>query len=202
MKKQLSTFVFFFIVAAPAQSAEGPFGVNWGESKSALESKGITLEASGGEGRISSFKTKQLPKNLSIAEQYALFIDNEYQLQKIIMVSKDIDEDLYGSKGKQTFSDLKSKLAQKYGSPTNGLERVGMALYKDENEFYQCLGYEGCGMWVATYEDKKEGVSVLLELKGMKRGKGYIKITYEGPNWSKVIDTMRKNKSESDAGTL
>ena len=201
MKKPLSMFIFFLVVT-PVQSAEAPFGVNWGESKSAIERKGITLENSDRKGSIAAFKTKQLPKNLSIAEQYVLYIDNEYQLQKIIMVSKDIDEDLYGSKGKETFSDLKSKLTQKYGNPTNELERVGMTLYKENNGFYQCLAYEGCGMWVAIYKDQKEDVGILLELKGMKRGTGYIKITYEGPNWSKIIDKMKKNNSESDAGTL
>jgi hypothetical protein len=151
---------------------------------------------------MSFYKTNHLPNDLSIAEQYTLVFDTEYNLQKIILISKDIDSDLYGSKGKEIFADLKSKLAKKYGNSTTGLEMVGRKLFNEQDEFYQCLAYEGCGDWIALYEDEKQGASVVLELKGLGRGKGYINITYEGPNWSNVVDALKQKESESDAKSL
>lgn len=186
----------------PAQSTEAPFGLSWGENKSAVENKGVNLQASGGKGRMTSYKTNHLPNDLSIAEQYTLIFDTEYNLQKIILISKDIDSDLYGSEGKKIFADLKSKLAQKYGNPIDGLEMVGRELYREQDEFYQCLAYEGCGYWIAIFEDKKQGVVVSLELKGVNRGKGYIAITYEGPNWLNVVDALKQKESELDAKSL
>jgi len=187
-------------ISYPAQSTEAPFGLSWGESKSAVENKGINLQASGGQGRVSSYKTNHLPNDLSIAELYTLIFDTEYNLQKIILISKDIDSDIYGSKGKEIFADLKSKLAQKYGNPTSGLEIVGTELYNEQDEFYQCLAYEGCGTWISLY--KKQDVSVVLKLNGLGRGKGYITITYEGPNWSNVVDALKQKESELDAKSL
>lgn len=198
----LGLFAVCFAISYPAQSTEAPFGLGWGESKSAVENKGVNLQVSGGKGRMSSYKTNHLPNDLSIAEQYNLVFDTEYNLQKIILISKDIDSDLYGSKGKEIFADLKLKLAQKYGNPITGLEMIGRELYNEQDEFYQCLAYEGCGYWNAVFEDKKQGVGVVLELKGLNRGKGYVTITYEGPNWSNVVDALKQKESESDANSL
>lgn len=201
--KSLFLFVCFLLLSPVSFSAEnGPFGLSWGLKESDLRSKGVKLERISSTINLEVFKTTYLPKNISISESYLIIIHRRFGLQKVVMVSKNITEDAYGSKGKEIFSDLKSKLTAKYGDPSNGLERVGIKLYEDIDEFYQCLAYDGCGMWVAMFEDKVQGEAVSLALKGMGRGEGYIELTYEGPKWSDAVDTQKSDESKSDADAL
>ena len=110
-------------------------------------------------------KVTSLPKDLTIAEFYYLIFVTEKHLQKIVMSSKDIKNDLYGSEGKKKYEKIKMSLRKKYGSPTQELETSGLKLWDDPDEFYQCLDYSGCGYWTSVFKDKKSGVTVGLELK-------------------------------------
>lgn len=188
------------VVNAGAQS--GPFGIKWGSTLKELEAQGVKLEKVNSEGRFSTYTTENMPKKFSLAEKYALVFDKQYQLQKVIMISKDINGDVYGTEGKEKYSSIKEKLKKKYGAPSVELERVGMALYDEADEFYQCLVYSGCGHWFTGFESKSENISVVIELKGMGRGKGFIKLTYEGPSWSNAVDAMKSNVSKSDDDAL
>ena len=76
------------------------------------------------------------------------------------MDSEDITNDAFGSKGKEMYDDIKSKLKNKYGEPTENFEFVGLRLYDESDEFYQCLSYDGCGMWTSFFVDKEQVVFV------------------------------------------
>jgi hypothetical protein len=116
------------------------------------------------------------------------------------MISKDITGDIYGTDGKEQYSDLKSKLTKKYDIP-DSYEYVGRKLWDEPDEFYQCLAYPGCGTYASFFETKS-GETVSIALKGLGRGKGYLKITYEGPSWSDAVDAYRNKESKSDEDAL
>lgn len=184
-----------------AETNNGPFGIKWGASVKELKSMGIKLKISSeSEGRFTIYTSSKLPKNLSMAEQYVLLFDKQFKLQKVMMISEDITGDVYGSEGKETYSTFKSKLQKKYGAPTVEFERVGMALYDESDEFYQCLAYAGCGRWASVFETSDTTISI--ELKGKSRGSGCILLTYEGPSWSKAVDAMKSSTSKSDNDAL
>ena len=196
-------FIVFIVFSPSSYSAEsGPFGLVWGMKESDIRSKGVKLERKSSDNNLERFNATSLPKNLSMSESYALIVHSRLGLQKVVMLSKDITGDVYGSEGKEAFADLKGKLTSKYGDPTNGLERVGMKLYEERDEFYQCLAYDGCGIWVALFEDKSQEDYVALALKGLGRGKGYIELTYEGPRWSDAVKARKSDISKSDADAL
>ena len=199
MKTLLISIALIFAFPCIA-SENAPFGLKWGVSVNDLRNQGIELQKGRAEGRLETFFAKSLPKNLSIAESYGLAFDQEFGLQKISMVSEDITDDAFGSKGKEMYDDIKSKLKNKYGEPTENWEYVGLVLYDESDEFYQCLSYDGCGSWASLFEDKEQ--VVLVEIEGIRRGHGFIKLSYEGPKWKESFDARKAKSSKSDSDAL
>ena len=199
MKTLLISIALIFAFPCIA-SENAPFGLKWGVGVEDLRKQGIELQKDSAEGRLEIFSAKSLPKNLSIAESYSLVFDQEFGLQKILMLSEDITDDAFGSEGKEMYDDIKSKLKNKYGEPTKNFEIVGLRLYDESDEFYQCLSYDGCGAWVSAFEDKEQVIAV--QIKGMRRGHGYITLTYEGPKWKESLDANKAESSKSDSDAL
>ena len=88
-------------------------------------------------------------------------------------------------------------LSKKYGAPKSSWEQVGLDLYKDSDEFYQCLKYDGCGQYVSLYE--YAGGYISLQIKGVSRGKGYLMIGYESPAFYAAKDAIENKQSLSDS---
>ena len=185
-----------------AREQDAPFGLVWGMTKVQAEKLGVRLEQSSSSDGLDIFKATSLPNSVSIAEFYSLTFDRTHHLQRIQMISKNITGDIYGTEGKEKYATLKDVLVKKYGQPTNGLERVGMELWNDADEFYQCLAYEGCGLWVAIFKHKESEQNILFALKGLGRGKGFIELCYEGPMWFEVVDALKQRRTKADEGAL
>ena len=181
-----------------------PFGLEWGMTVQDAKDLGVEMQKSGAEGRLTIYSAESLPKNLSIAESYALVFDSQFSLIKIKMVSNNIENDPYGTEGKEKYSDLKHILVTKYGPPEEGMsvELIGLALYDESDEFYQCLAYSGCGYWMAGFTDKTSGMIVGLQLKGLSRGKGYIVLSYEGPLFSDAVNAHKDDVTKTDDDAL
>ena len=92
-------------------------------------------------------------------------------------------------------------LTEKYGKPGNNYQSTGSKLFKEYDEFYQCLAYSGCGMWITIYESADKSIS--LEIKGLRRGIGYLVITTEStPQWPQALEIYKSKKTSSDKDAL
>ena len=92
-------------------------------------------------------------------------------------------------------------LKMKYGEPSNNITSIFQSLYTEADEVYQCLKYPGCGT-IATYWVNKEGIpNISIELQGLSRGQGFIRLVYESPNWDSIVDknTDAVNQQTEDA---
>ena len=125
----------------------------------------------------------------------SLSVDPELGLGRIIWFSDDIINDASGAAGKERYFKYKALLSEKYGEPATSGEIIGRELWTEADEFYQCLAYDGCGMYFAVWSSD-DGLDVALQLKGLRRGKGYIEVTYEGPNWGQIISEVGKAETE------
>lgn len=201
MIKKLFLATLFLVQHSIALADKAPFGLDWGKSIGEIEAEGVSCKGKVKDGRFTICRADKLPKNISISEQYALYFDEKFNLQKVVMVSKGITEDIYGLEGKEKYSDLKLKLTKKYGAPTDSLEYTGGELWDESDEFYQCLAYSGCGLYTSIFKSQS-GENVSLVLRGIDRGTGYIMITYEGPSWSESVDAYENKKSKSDEDAL
>ena len=199
MKTLLISIALIFALPCIA-SEDAPFGLKWGVGVDDLRNHGIKLQKLAAEGRVEVFLAKSLPKNLSIAKLYAIYFDQEFGLQKIAMFSEDITDDAFGYKGKEMYDDIKSKLKNKYGEPTKNSETVGLMLYDESDEFYQCLSYDGCGVWFSLFKNKEQ--TIVVELEGKRRGHGYITIRYEGSKWKESFYARKAKSSKSDSDAL
>lgn len=196
----LSLIAMFFGNSALANKAvEAPFGLEWGLSKGDLVGMGMTLTDCKELGWVEQCNASGVPKSLSNADWYQVLVTKKYGLQKVGMVGTDISSDIYGSSGKASYSKLKTALVKKYGTPQS-FEYVGRELWDEADEFYQCLAYDGCGTWTSYWVDGLEG-TIALELKGMRRGEGYLTLWYEGGSWSTAIDEkdMVQDSADEDA---
>ena len=203
MKKNTLAFLLGPLLVAPSLAiADAPFGLTWGMSKAEVESLGVTLLESSSEGSIAFYRTDELPIDLSNAEIYSLVIEEDRGLQKVTMVSDNIENDAYGDEGKRVYNRLKTALIDKYGEPDSDFEFVGGTLWDEDDEFYQCLAYDGCGGWASFFINESAGESVFISLEGLSRGTGYIKLAYEGPEWGAVVDEADAAKASQDASAL
>lgn len=204
MNKQLLiclSVVFALVTTtANAQDAnEAMFGLRWGMSIQEVRSLGVNLTKEKGDRNIDTYTTNSLPKNLSDIEKYSLmFADGN--LVKMSAVTKNITNDPTGANGKERFEALKSSLTAKYGNPALNQQSVGSKLFKERDEFYQCLKYPGCGMWAVAYDFSVKMIS--LELKGLGRGTGFLIIVTEGPGWDKALEKYKASKSKADSDAL
>ena len=187
----------------PAGAADGDealFGLRWGMTIAEVKAAGVTLTKTKGDRNLEIFKASSVPKSLSDFESYSMiFADGK--LVKLWGISKDISEDPSGSSGKERFETLRAALTQKYGSPKLNSQTTGNKLFKEYDEFYQCLAYSGCGLWVSTYETPDKHLSI--ELKGLRRGTGYIDITSEAqPQWTQALEVYKSRRNSSDKDAL
>ena len=195
-------FVYFFLSSiANVVAAEimAPFGLEWGQTQKQLNNKNIDLTDCSTIKKVTSCTTTNPTKSVSFGELYLLFIDEEKGLQKIKMLGKDIVSDVSGLEGKALYSKVKKSLIKKYDKAKE-YEYIGLTVYKEYDEFYQCLKYDGCGSWYAFWEGESGG-TIGLQLKGLSRGKGYLSLTYESKEWGTIIDSLqqREDKSDNDA---
>ncbi|KJF88371.1 hypothetical protein [Photobacterium phosphoreum] len=127
-------------------------------------------------------------------------IDNKYGLQKIILVSENINSDIMGIEGKALYNKVKHSLTTKYNIPQKD-EYLEERDFKYQDEFYKCLKSEICGQWLSFWK-AKDGSSALIELKGLSGGKGYLMLTYQSNKWEQIIKLVSKENKKSDHDAL
>ena len=189
--------LFFFVLTSTAYGQESfpePFGLNWEMGEAELQAAGFS-HLTDMDG-LKVFSSVSAPKAWSKGESYAAVVYQD-RLVKVIASSIDFENDVYGTDGKKAYNDLKNLLTKKYGSPSSEIERIGLKLYDDSDEFYQCLEYSGCGAYITLYQ--VSGGTIGLQLKGKHRGKGYLTIQYESPEFSAAkagVDAVQKEIDE------
>ena len=110
------------------------------------------------------------------------------RLVKFSWVSDNFTGDLFGKEGQEAYAKLASTLSQKLGA---GEETTitGRELWDEPDEFYQCLAYDGCGVWVTFWVNSSVGNNIaVLQLNGLDRGEGYLRYVVEHPDWYKYSD--------------
>lgn len=200
MKVLLSIIFLLSTTNVVASEVTAPFGLEWGQTPKELTDKKVILTDCTTSNKITSCKTTNPIKGVSFGEIYMLNFYDDKGLQKIKMLSTDITSDISGSTGKALYSKVKSSLNKKYNAPTS-YETFGTKLYDEYDEFYQCLKYDGCGSWMSFWEVKNGGI-ILIQLKGLARGKGYLTLVYESKEWSGIIDSIKQAEKDSNADAL
>lgn len=196
-----ASLVFLFcstgVVADEGFSA--PLGLKWGLSQETLINDYSATPAGKNDTRLKIFLISNPPIKVSGFDEFYGVIDDKYGLVKVVVI-ENIDGDAYGSKGLEEYKKIKEVIAKKYGKPSSQYEYTGRELYKDNDEFYQCLAYQGCGIYSSFFKPTGGG-DVAVSLKGESRGKGYLSIDYESVLFSNVLNEQENDsKSQAEQG--
>jgi hypothetical protein len=172
--------------AAPAEQQQPPFGLKWGMQIADLGALGIKIDSTTQNGSLSIVNVKEMPGAFPDTGTVNMLFDRRLGLVKVRWTSTGISDDPTGTKGRARYGEMKKVVTQIRGNPSDETMVVGARLFDQEDEFYQCLSYEGCGVWSSLWEQKPSG-GVLLSIEGTGPGKGYVQIDYESPDWQKVV---------------
>lgn len=180
-----------------AEEMPAPFGLTWGAPLAEVERDlNATVSPDLLWGRVHSVESSFAPILPPDTDMLSVAVDPEFGMGRVIWVSDNVTNDAVGSEGQEKYEELKAILTEKYGQPVNKNEVVGLDLWTEPDEFYQCLSYDGCGIWVSYWQAGSPSSSIALQLKGLDRGEGYLSMVYEGPNWQKIIDAVNAGEAQ------
>lgn len=197
----LIPLLFFFLFPLPASAYEAPFGLRWGmstEQVKTLVGKYSQAEPRADRPGISIIHFGAAPKTPARTALITALFSADVGLVKLVWQSEEIDNDVYGIKGKSFYSQIKNIIKEKYTSgDSKETEIVGVKLYNEADEFYQCLKYAGCGAW-SLFRRPDSGGIIAVQLRGVRRGVGYVAVSYESPQFSAAMDAAEKRGASKD----
>lgn len=176
-----------------------PFGLKWGMQQGDLSELGIKVSERSKSGDLTVVNSEEIPEAFADTKMVSMLFDRRLGLVKVRWISYDIETDPNGSLGRSKYGEMKAIIASRLGEPTDETLVVGARLFDQEDEFYQCLSYEGCGVWSALWEHAPSG-GVLLSVEGVGPGQGFVQIDYESANWQEASSPAPEPKEgESNA---
>ena len=180
----------------------GPFGVNWGMSIASLNAAGAdcTLNERNIDG-FDRYECSKLIKPFSNADFFLVYAHRTRGVQRISMLGETITDDPSGARGLQRYNSYKSALTKKYGEPADTYEYQGEDSYLAADEFYECLDHSGCGSYMSIFQ--KGGALAMLEINSTgKKGRGWVTILYEGPQFQDALDAYEASEAAQELDSL
>lgn len=169
-----------------------PFGLSWGATSKELSDIGFTKLDSGDD--MVAMHSYATPKSWSIGKEYVVFLYND-KMVRAGAFSEPFKNDVYGTEGKEAFERIVGLIGKKYG-PMKKTTFTGLKLYKDSDEFYQCLEYAGCGYYQASLD--YAGGQIHVRLIGERRGEGKLMVSYDSPELNAANSAIDAKGMEND----
>lgn len=188
--------------AQPETNAyEAPFGFRWGMSIEQVESmvgSFVAHQAIPGRPGQSVAVFEKAPKTPARTNLFSALFSSKQGLVKIVWSSTRVTGDVYGLEGKALYIQIKEIIKDEYISGHSEETKItGLKIYNQNDEFYQCLKYAGCGMWNLIHKPASGGY-IAVELKGVERGVGYVSVSYESPQFRAASDAAIERGAAED----
>jgi hypothetical protein len=163
------------------QSAEAPLGLTWGDQSAKVREAGTTLADFPGSDFGTSFRATSLPRALSDQNAAILSFGHNDRLWRVAIISKNFENDPFGSKVRIRYDELKQILEEKYGR-SKAVHRLGDSIYAEPRYFVSGIR-NGRTNWhldienerlqiqlgiVASDSDTAQG-RIIFEDKGLRR---------------------------------
>ena len=180
----------------------GPFGVDWGMSVSSLNAAGAdcTLNERNVDG-FDRYECSKLIKPFSNADFFLVYAHPTQGVQRISMLGETITDDPSGIRGLERYNNYKSALAKRYGKPADTYEYQGQDLYLAADDIYECLDHSGSGSYVSIFQ--KGRALAMLEINSTgKKGRGWVTILYEGPQFQDALDAYEASQAAQELDSL
>jgi len=194
----LLSWVLILLVTSAQATLPDSLGLQWGLGLSEFRQMDFDIEEEWPIwNRATAILLGERSKKLANAGSLILVFDKEFGLVKTHWASNLIERDEAGTKGMNSFEQLKKSLSQQYGHPDTTHEELSVKLQGFHGSFYQCLQEETCGTWQSIWKTT-EGCVLILELVGLNPGVGFIQMTHQGPHLNDSLQLAHPGLSVHD----
>ncbi len=170
-----------------APKGPAPFGLDWGMQISALTARDIPVQSQTKSGNLTVVTVTETPQTLEDTYLVSLLFDAQQGLVKVRWIGNDVEGDATGKLGRRKYAEVRKFVVETYGEPADEALVIGTRLFDQDDEFYQCLRYEGCGIWSAIWEQDPSG-GILLSIEGVGPGNGFVQVDFESDGWQTAIE--------------
>jgi hypothetical protein len=180
--------------AAPRELTPAPFGLMWRANLADLRRLKAKLGPALKSGDLVEYVAKVTPQRPENTDEIGLSLHKAYGLQKIVWRGAPISNDAYGFLGREMFLNVQNILEERYGQPRSMIKYLNETQFKAREQFYSCLGQPACGSWSAQW--KLPEMTVILELVPVQESVGAVLLTYQGPDWEKILNERQQLEQE------
>lgn len=174
-------------VPMPDGAIEAPFGLFWGMTKEDLDVRGVALVADSDTSLGAVYTATSLPKTVADVEAVRLFLGFGGKLFKVIAVSREYDNDPYGSEVQARYEEVAAVLKEKYGV---GKEKKHIADMYDGNNW--AFGLRSNENWRYTdYESNDLKVQISCRASGLANP--FWVLVYEYKSGSELEEKAQKD---------
>ncbi len=155
---------------------DSPLGISWGLHENQLRDAGVRITQTRVEGVLTAVIMEDLPHPLDDTDTVIGYVHPAYGLNRVVWKGRPIHEDLYGILGREAFDAFEVRLSRSFGDPMSS-KTVGNEKFTEDDEFYECLGFGNCGIWMSLWQTPTGYVVLQLESKGS--GTGQLVLTFD-----------------------
>lgn len=179
--------------ASFAQSqASAPLGLSWGMSIAGAKELGIELKEFSGTDFGKSYLAVKLEN--SIADQSATLLSFGFddRLWRVVITSRDFDDDPAGSAVLARYNELKNVLSEKYRRPVEN-HRLGDSIYSQSQYFLAGIR-GGNSRWFSNFDTPE--LFIQLGLTASSNSTGAWRLIYESKPLRKEFDASRRSNEK------
>lgn len=185
-------------LCTPSEAADGgeaPFGLVWGSSEAQVRAAGVVLTPSTDAEYGVSFSATRLPKAISDLQSVDLAFGYNDRLWRIVAVSKEFDNDPYGSAVLLRYDELVAALRKKYGQGAQ-THQQDTEMWKGADEFL--MGIKQGRSWHYTIF-KMGSISVEISVRALSSDTGIIVLIYVDRD---LESEFKKKKGSAEENAL
>lgn len=190
-----STHLIFALIFSGSTFA-GPLGLE----------KGMTLDELKKQGEFTStnsvnvYTSKSLLRGHPDAQIYSAIVSPTLGLCKIVVATRDINTNAYGSDLKEKFDEIKSALSAKYGNSKDYDFLRSGSIWNEPRDWMMGLAKKERTLnsfWTTPENSMPDSIKAIsIEALAIGNSKGYIRFGYEFDNITQCLEEM---KSKSNA---
>jgi hypothetical protein len=171
---------------------EAPFGLNWGTSAEDLRTAGIELKEVEDKKFGTSYAAAKLLKVLADQEATLLSFGFNNKLWRIMALSRQFENDPYGTAVKHRYEELLAILSEKYGKP-NSIHRLGGSIYSEPRYFVAGIR-GGESSWYSNFN--AEELDAQIHLQASDSSTARWGIVFEYKPLKKTFEMDRKGQEK------
>jgi hypothetical protein len=189
----ISFCMFVSGIASAQPQQDAPLGLTWGTSSTEVRSQGVELTETSGTTFGRSLTAKNLEKAISDQEMALLSFGFNDKLWRVLIVSRQFDNDPHGNNVLARYADLANLLSEKYGKPQQFHHLGESSFYKKSENFIWGI-HQGETHWYTNFESAALFVQLGLTSEG--NATSHWRLIYENKALRKEFEAAKRTREK------